>query len=93
MIDITSILYNTIKVSSIVFISSAFLVGINALLGLLGAWVSTTFIGEFFSLVSMYLPFNSATVFASVVVSLIGIFTFLVAKKIFDLASWSVNSA
>lgn len=81
------------KVSAIIVLSLVFMTAINLLLGLLVSWTSTTFIGEFFSLVSMYLPFNASAVFSSILVVCTGILSFLVAKKIFDLGSWSVNSA
>lgn len=91
--EILTTAYYAIKISSIVIVSTAFLLGINALIGLLGSWVSSTFIGEFFSMVSMYLPFNAGTVFNGILTVCIGIFTFKVAKKIYDLSTWSIQSA
>lgn len=82
-----------VKTLAIIAVSAVFLVAINSLLGFLSSWVSTTFIGEFFNLVSMYLPFNAHTVFSSILAVAIAIFSFLVAKKIYDLASWSISSA
>ena len=93
MFDIADAFYRGLKVSAIVAISAAFLLGINALIGLLGAWVNSTVIGEFFGMVSMYLPFNAGTVFNSILLVCSGIFTFKVAMKIFNLASWGVSSA
>lgn len=81
------------KVSAIVACSLLFMVAINALLGLLGSWVSNTFIGEFFSMVSMYLPFNASVIFSSILTVCAGVLSFLVANKIFNLTSWSINSA
>ena len=81
------------KIMAIVAVSAVFLVAINSLIGLLASWVSTTFIGEFFSMISMYLPFNGSVVFNSILTVCIGIFSFLIANKIFNLTSWSINSS
>lgn len=80
------------KFTAIVAISAVFLLAINTIIGILGAWVNTTFMGEFFHMVSMYLPFNAGTVFSGILLTCFGILAFKVAKKTYDLVTWSINS-
>lgn len=85
--------FNILKVSVVIAISALFLSAINLLVGGIASIVFGNFVGEFLSLISMYLPFDSLLVFGSIGVSCSAIFSFLIAKKIFDLTSWSVSSA
>lgn len=84
--------FNILKVSAIVFICSVFLVAIYNLIAFITSLIFANVIGEFFSLISMYLPFNAGPVFAGIGLGVSAIFTFLIAKKIFDLTSWSISS-
>lgn len=84
--------FNVLKISIIIVIAAAFLVAINALLGLIGSLVFSGVIGEILGLISMYLPFDAASVFGALGTATVAILAFLVAKKIFDLTSWSISS-
>lgn len=84
--------FHILKISVAIAISATFLIAINTLIGLLVISVSHTIVGEIFALISMYLPFNAGTFFSSLLVVCTGILAFKVAKKIFDLTSWTVSS-
>lgn len=68
------------------------MVAISNLLNLISSLIFGGFIGEFFALISMYLPFNALAVFGSIGTAMVAILSFLIAKKIFDLTSWSISS-
>ena len=84
--------FHVLKLTVIVAVSATFLVSINALIGLVGAFVGHSIIGEIFSLISMYLPFNAGSVFGAILIACTGILAFKIAKKIFDLTSWSISA-
>lgn len=84
--------FNILKVSVIIVIAAAFLLAINALLSIITTLVFGNVVGEVFALISMYLPFDSLAVFGALGTATVAILSFLVAKKIFDLTSWSVSS-
>ena len=85
-------IFNLLKVSAVIFIATVFGVAIFNLLNLIQSIVFGNVIGEVFSLVSMYLPFNAFNVFGGIGRAISGIFSFMIAKKIFDLTSWSISS-
>lgn len=84
--------FNILKITVIIFISSTFLVAIMNIITFIQALIFGNLMGEFFQLISMYLPFNASAVFSGFSLSIAAIGSFLVAKKIFDLTSWSVSS-
>lgn len=84
--------FNILKVTAVISVSVIFGVAITGLVNLIASVVFGNVIGETLSLVSMYLPFNAAAVFGSIASALVGILTFMIAKKIFDLTSWSISS-
>ena len=84
--------FNILKVSAVVAISAVFMVAIQSLIGFIQIVVFHNVIGEVFGLMSMYLPFDAAAVFGSIGTATIAILSFLIAKKIFDLTSWSISS-
>lgn len=84
--------FNVLKITAIVAICAVFMVAITNLLNLITNIVFGNVIGEVLALISMYLPFNASAVFGSLGTSTVAIFTFLIAKKIFDLTSWSISS-
>lgn len=84
--------FNVLKITVIVGICAVFMVAITGLLNLITTIVFGNVIGEILALISMYLPFNAASVFASLSTATVAILTFLIAKKIFDLTSWSISS-
>lgn len=84
--------FNILKVTVIVLICAVFMVAIFNLVSLITAVIFGSFIGEFFALISMYLPFNALAVFGAIGTATVAILAFLIAKKIFDLTSWSISS-
>lgn len=84
--------FNVLKVTVIIAICAVFMVAINALVSLVTEVVFGNIIGEIFALTSMFLPFNAVAVFGAIGTATIAILSFLIAKKIFDLTSWSISS-
>lgn len=85
-------IFNILKVTVIIAVAAVFLVAINAFLSLIVSIVFGNVVGEILALVSMFLPFNGLAVFGAIGMSTIAILSFLIAKKIFDLTSWSISS-
>lgn len=84
--------FNVLKVSAVIAISALFMVVISGLFNLVTSLVFGGFFTEFLGLVSMYLPFNASAVFGSIATAITAILSFLIAKKIFDLTSWSISA-
>lgn len=85
-------IFNVLKITVILAIAAVFMVAIQNLLNLISSVIFGNVIGEFFALISMYLPFNALNVFGAIGTATIAILSFLIAKKIFDLTSWSISS-
>lgn len=84
--------FHLLKITVIIAVCATFMVALNTFIGLIGSFVSTTIIGEIFSLISMYLPFNASVVFGGILTACTAILSFKIAKKIFDLTSWSISA-
>lgn len=84
--------FNILKVTVIIAICAVFMVAINTLLNIITSIVFGNVIGEILALVSMYLPFNAGAIFGAIGTATVAILSFLIAKKIFDLTSWSISS-
>ena len=84
--------FRFLKVSVAVAVGATFLVAINTLINFISTIVFTSVVGEFFIIVSNCLPFNASAVFGVLGTACSAILAFLIAKKIFDLTSWSVSS-
>lgn len=84
--------FNILKVTVIIAICAVFMVAITTLLNLITSIVFGNVIGEIFALISMFLPFNALAVFGAIGTATVAILSFLIAKKIFDLTSWSISS-
>ena len=84
--------FNVLKITAIVAVAAVFMVAINALLSLITSVIFGNVIGEILSLISMFLPFNALAVFGAIGTATLAILSFLIAKKIFDLTSWSISS-
>lgn len=84
--------FNILKITVVVAIAAAFGVAILTFLNFIQSVVFGNFVGEFFALFSMYMPFNASAVFSSFGVAIAAILSFLIAKKIFDLTSWSIST-
>ena len=85
-------IFNILKVTVIIAICAVFMVAITTLLNLITSIVFGNVIGEIFALISMFLPFNALAVFGAIGTATVAILSFLIAKKIFDLTSWSISS-
>lgn len=85
-------LFNILKVTVVIAVAAVFMIAITGLLNLISALIFGSVIGEFFALISMYLPFNALVVFGAIGTATVAILSFLIAKKIFDLTSWSISS-
>lgn len=79
-----SLIY-AIKVGLAVALTMGFVTAVIYLVSLLTSLVTSSVLGEVIGLISVYLPFNPATVFGVVQSSIIAIIAFLVAHKIWDL--------
>lgn len=84
--------FNILKVTAIIAVAAVFLIAIHTLLSLIVSVIFGNIIGEFFALISMFLPFNALAVFGAIGTATVAILAFLIAKKIFDLTSWSISS-
>ena len=84
--------FNILKITVIVFVCAVFMVAITGLLNLITTLIFHNVIGEVFSLASMFLPFNALAVFGAIGTATVAILSFLIAKKIFDLTSWSISA-
>ena len=84
--------FNVLKVTVIIGICAVFMVAITTLLNLITTIVFGNVIGEILSLISMFLPFNAVAVFGAIGTATVAILSFLIAKKIFDLTSWSISA-
>lgn len=85
-------IFNFLKVAVVVAVAAVFMVAINTLINLISVVVIDSVVGEILTIISDCLPFNAAAVFGVLGTAMSGILAFLVAKKIFDLTSWSVSS-
>lgn len=85
-------IFNILKVTVVIAVSAVFMIAITNLLNLITSIVFGNVIGEILGLISMFLPFNAGIVFGALGSATIAILSFLIAKKIFDLTSWSISS-
>lgn len=84
--------FRLLKVSVIVALCAVFMTAINALVSLITALIFGSVVGEVLAIISACLPFNALAVFGAIGTATIAIFSFLIAKKIFDLTSWSISA-
>lgn len=84
--------FNILKVTAIIAVCAIFMVAIINLVNLISVVVFGNIVGEILGLISMYLPFNAFAVFGAIGTATIAILSFLIAKKIFDLTSWSISA-
>ena len=85
-------LFNVLKITVIIAVVAIVMVALNALLSLIVSVVFGNIVGEIFALISMFMPFNALAVFGAIGTATVAILSFLIAKKIFDLTSWSISS-
>lgn len=84
--------FNVLKVTAIVAVAAVFMLAINALLSLITNLIFGNVVGEVLAIISACLPFNALAVFGAMGTATVAILAFLIAKKIFDLTSWSISS-
>lgn len=85
-------IFNVLKVTVIIAVSAAFMLAINGLVSLITSVMFGNVVGEVLAIISACLPFNALAVFGAIGTATIAILSFLVAKKIFDLTSWSIST-
>lgn len=81
-----------IKILAIVVACAVFMTAITTLLSLAETLLFGGVFSEILIIISCCLPFNALTVFGALGTVCAGALAFLIAKKIFDLTSWSINS-
>lgn len=79
------LIVNGIKWAFIIGVASTFMVAIGNLLNLITSIVFGSVIGEILAIASMCLPFDSNAVFGSISTILVGILSFMVARKLYNL--------
>ena len=79
-----SVVY-AIKIALAVACTMAFVVAILTLMNFLVSLTTSSVLGEVIGLISVYLPFNPATIFGTISTTIIGIIAFLVARKVWEL--------
>lgn len=85
-------IFHILKISVIVAICATFLVAIHTLILTIGSIIFGSVVGEVMGIVSNCLPFDAYLVFGGLFTATSGILSFLIAKKIFDLTSWSIST-
>lgn len=81
-----------LKLLALIAVVLVFGSAILSFIELLSTCVFPAIVGEVLGLVSMFLPFNALAVFESIAMSLAAILTFLIARKIFSLTTWSFQT-
>lgn len=84
--------FRILKITVMIALASTFMVAINSLVAFITSLTFSNVIGEFLAIVSNCLPFNALAVFGAIGTATVAILSFLIAKKIFDLTSWSISS-
>lgn len=84
--------FKVLKITVAVAVAAAFMVAINSLIGLITTIIFHNVIGEVLAILSACLPFNASAVFGALGTACAAILAFLIAKKIFDLTSWSIST-
>ena len=86
-----SIVY-ALKMALAVAVFIAFMSAIILVLSIITGVTSSTALGEIIGLISVYLPFNPETVFASVATCISALISFLIAKKIYAITNNTYQS-
>lgn len=87
---IADTIFRALKIFAIIAVCATFMVAIHTLLNLISVIIFGGVISEFFALISMYLPFDASVVFSSIGLAIVAILSFLCARKVFQLTSWSI---
>lgn len=84
--------FRILKITVIVAVCATFMIAINALVALITSLLFGGVIGEILAIISCCMPFNALYVFGAMGTATVAILSFLIAKKIFDLTSWSISA-
>lgn len=85
--SITSGAIAVFKMTASIAFAVIFAVAIATLVGSIEAVVFGSIVGEVLKLLSIALPFNAGAVFGAINIVIIGIFSFLISRKIYMLVS------
>lgn len=85
--SITSGALAVFKLTASIAFAIIFAVAISALIGNLEAVIFGSIVGEVLGLLSIALPFNAGSVFGAINLVIVGIFSFLCARKVYMLVS------
>ena len=85
-------IFNVLKITVIIAVALTFMVAIQALVCLITDIAFGGVIGEVLGIISCCVPFNASVVFGAIFSATTAILSFLIAKKIFDLTSWSIST-
>ena len=80
-----------LKVLALITITTTFVIAINSLVNLISAFVFGNIVGDIFWVLSCCLPFDAGAVFGAVGLAISGIFSFLIARKIFDVLNVQIT--
>lgn len=86
-----SIVY-ALKMVLAVAVFVTFMAAIITVIALITSASSSTALGEIIGVISVYLPFNPATVFGALTTCIAGLISFLIAKKIYTLMNNTYQS-
>ena len=86
--SIIDIGHMVLKILAVVAIVAA----IKAFLGVVFLGVFPPIVSELLGLISMFLPWNALAVFDAFCTGITAILVFLIARKIFELTSWSFST-
>lgn len=81
-----------VKFLAISAVCAIFMLAINVFLTYITNLVFTSVVGEVLAIMSACLPFNALAVFGAIGTATNLVLTFLIAKKIFDMVSWSIST-
>lgn len=80
-----------LKVLALIAITSTFVIAITTLTNLISNFVFGNIVGDIFWVLSCCLPFDAGAVFGSIGFAITGIFSFLIARKIFDVLNVQIT--
>lgn len=73
------------KFTLLILFAYSFFIAIQSLIQVISNIVITSIIGEFFALISVYLPFNANVIFGAIITICDAILAFIIARKIWNM--------
>lgn len=89
--ELSDSIVRVLKVLALISITTTFVIAINTLVNLITQIVFDNVVGEVLFVLSCCLPFNAHAVFGAIGLAISGIFSFLVARKIFDVLNVQIT--